>query len=188
MHSPTSLLPLLSLALTLTLATTTATAQDQDQHPPILCPASSPAPPSAWPGYAFTLQYSLNYAFLSAQPATAAQLCQAGGSVVDYAVAATGAAGSFTWGIEAVADEVAEALGYVAAALVVRAPAGLLAELNDQVGNATSRLYANPDGLARQVAAQIDDAFEVVLSEFGFPSLLLSRLVGLVVMADEVTW
>ncbi|KAH6856321.1 hypothetical protein B0I37DRAFT_73487 [Chaetomium sp. MPI-CAGE-AT-0009] len=176
-------LPLPLLALTTTTTTTSRTgaaAQQQQQHPPIRCPASNDATaPDAWPGYVFALRYGLHYEFVSAQAAAAAQLCRAGGSVVDHAVGGGSSGGAQTWGVEAVAPEVAEALGYVAAALVVRAAAGLLAELNEQVGNATSRLYGNPDALARQIAEQIDDAFEVVLSEFCRLSLLLSF--GLVV-------
>ncbi|KAK3294547.1 uncharacterized protein B0H64DRAFT_443619 [Chaetomium fimeti] len=168
MRSPTHiLLPLLALTTT-SSSHIGAAAQQQEQHPPIRCAppsngaAAAAAVPDSWPGYAFTLRYGLNYEFVAAQAAAAAQLCQAGGSVVDHA---TGSSGAQTWGIEAAAPEVADALGYVAGVLVVRAPAGLLAELGEQVGNATSRLYGNPDALARQVAEQIDDAFDVVLRE-----------------------
>ncbi|KAL2165594.1 hypothetical protein VTG60DRAFT_4261 [Thermothelomyces hinnuleus] len=155
-----SLLPIL-----LGLATAAAATADR---PTILCPLdSSTTIPSDYTGYAFTLKRALNYDFVSRSAAAAAQLCQSGGPLVDNALQTPGgaavAAAAVAWGIEPVEIGSEEEGGYVASALVVRAPAGFLDELNDQVGNATSRLYNSPDPLVKQVAQQIDDRFDVFL-------------------------
>lgn len=158
------------LAFTLlSLLSTTIGPVSAQTEPPIVCPPATTIP-STWTRYAFTLKYPLNFPFLSRNAASAAQICQHGGAIVAHAIppALVGgegpAAGASTWGIEPV--DLSDSLGYVASAMVVSAPPGLLEVLNELVGNATSALYNPPESLARQIAQQIDDEFEVVMSKF----------------------
>ncbi|KAK4149182.1 hypothetical protein C8A00DRAFT_38228 [Chaetomidium leptoderma] len=161
-HNPTTTkMHPLHLLLPLLASTTTTAAQT------ILCPSdSNNTTPPKWTttSYLFTFKPTLNYDFVTRTPQTVVQLCQNGGRMVDHALQITGAT---AWGIEPVTDLSDDSLGYVASALVVRAPEGFLSELNDQVGNSTSRLYNHEDLIVRQVAQQIDDSLEVVFrSEF----------------------
>lgn len=152
-------------------AATTATNQI-----PIGCPPDESVP-SDYASYAFTLKVALNFDFLSGNVVAAAQLCNVGGAIVNNALGTSGAA---TWGIVPSPNAPEETLGYVASTLIVRAPAGYLEELNDQLDNSDSRLYHPKDALALQVAQQIDDRFNVTLSEFlvSFPFIFFSLLLS----------
>ncbi|KAK4251366.1 hypothetical protein C7999DRAFT_28096 [Corynascus novoguineensis] len=137
-------------------AATTATSQI-----PISCPPDESVP-SDYASYAFTLKQALNFDFVSGSAVAAAQLCDAGGALVNNALGTSGAA---TWGIVPSPDAPEETLGYVASTLIVRAPAGFLEELNDQLNDSSSLLYHPKDALVQQVVQQIDDRFNVTLSD-----------------------
>lgn len=147
-------------SLLLSLACTTALAETE---PGFRCGLDTPQTYST--GYVFTFKAGLNYDYVYSDGRPAVQICRYGGAMVDYALGGTGSIeGSIqTWRIEPV--DLSATRGYVASAMVVRAPSGFLDELNNQLGNSSARLYNHPDLLERQMAEQIDDSFEITVGK-----------------------
>ena len=140
--------PLGLILFTLTSATTAQT---------IFCGSSeNPSPEST--RYVFTFKYTLNYDFLLAKPEAVVQVCEFAGPMVSNALSV---AGPTAWMINPL--DKSDELGYVASTVVVTGPAGALSALNEQVANATSRLYNHPNQMVRQLAQQIDDNFNVTI-------------------------
>jgi len=123
----------------------------------IRCGNSTASPKPGWGNYGILFKSSLNYDFLLNQSQAVVQVCLHSGPMVAYALGMDeDDDGPKALRILPIATHTSHEAGYMAAAVVVNAPADANAakRLNEAVKLPNSTLYQNPGQLVRGLAAQ----------------------------------